>query len=59
MKVASIMFTMLNFMPSIAMIPSIHTQPKAIGTKAITATLRLRNDIHRNRNTINEHTMPI
>ena len=59
MKVARIMFTILNFTPNSDISPSIHIQLIIIGKKAITASLRLPNEAHKNRNTIMEHTTPI
>ena len=54
MKVASIMLTMLNSIPSIAISPRMTTQPASIGRKARIASSRRPYEIQRARKTIIE-----
>ena len=59
MNVAKIMLTILNCIPSISMMPNIHTQPTANGRKAIRLISMLPNDSHRKTKTTKPQTKPI
>ena len=59
MKVARMMLTMLNCIPSSCMRPSIHTQPTAKGRKAIRLISMLPSDSHRKTKTTKPQTKPI
>ena len=59
MKVARIIFTILNFIPNILIIPRIHIQLTNIGKKEIMASSIRPKDSHRNTKTINEQAKPI
>ena len=59
MKVARIIFTILNFIPNILINPRIHIQLINIGKKEIMASSIRPKDSQRNTKTINEQAKPI
>ena len=59
MKVARMMFTMLNRMSSSSMRPRIHNQLTAMGRKAMRLSSNRPNENQRKRKTITPHDQPM